>query len=126
MILFKLAIDKDLATLSSKAAEIVKSEFTLLPLSANLSKYNDDYLTKNKDCARKTISGLKVRKLLSPDHLAAIEKDLVNVLEAPTITFEVAKEAFELMSLWKSGEVEAFRLKAAIQWPNASIFAKAA
>ena len=123
---FKLAIDKDLEGVPAKSAEVIKSEFKLLPASSNLTQYNDEYLSRHKDCARRTISALKARKLLAPSSATQIEKDVVGVLKLPTITLEEAVEGLELLSLWKSNEVGAFRKEAAAKWPKAVAFAKTA
>ena len=119
---FKLAIDKDFEGVPAKSAEVIKSEFTLLPASVKLSQYNDEYRSRNKDCARRTVSALKVRKLLAPDSAGQCGKDIVAVLKLPTITLEEATEALELLSSWKSSEVEGFRKEAAAIWPKASVF----
>lgn len=123
---FKLAVDKDLEGVPAKSAEVIKSEFTLLPASVNLSQYNDEYLSKNKDCARRTLAVLKVRKLLAPDSGGQFGKEAVGVLRLPSITLDEAMEAFELLSSWKSIELENFRKEAAAKWPKASIFEAAA
>ncbi|KAF8865474.1 N-terminal acetyltransferase A, auxiliary subunit [Acephala macrosclerotiorum] len=120
---FKLALDKDSDVLPPKSAEVVKSEFTLLPASVDLSKYNDEYLAKHKDCARRTLLALKVRKLLKPDSPLAVERDVAAVVNLPTITMEEAIEALELLALWKSSELDGYRTKAAAKWPKATIFA---
>ncbi|PMD48716.1 N-terminal acetyltransferase A, auxiliary subunit [Hyaloscypha variabilis F] len=122
IIRFKLAPDKDIEGLPAKSAEVIKSEFTLLPPSVNLSQYNDEYLSRNKDCARRTLSVLKVRKLLTPDSVGQCAKDVAGVLKLPTITSEEAQEALELLSSWKSSELESFRKAASGKWPKASIF----
>lgn len=119
---FKLAIDKDLEGVPAKPAEVIKSEFTLLPASTNLSRYNAEYLSTHKDCARRTLSALKTRKLLAPESAGQCEKDVVAVLKLPTITLEEAIEGFELLSSWKSSEVETFRKGAAAKWPKALVF----
>ncbi len=123
IIRFKLALDQGAKTLSPQSADVIKSEFTLLPAGADLTKYNDEYLLKHSECSRRTVSALKVRKLLSPDSASAVEKDVVGVLDLPSITLEEAKEAFALLGSWKSKEVEAFRLLAEAKWPKASVFA---
>jgi N-alpha-acetyltransferase 15/16, NatA auxiliary subunit len=46
----------------------------------------------------------------------------VGILKLPTITWEEAKEAFELLSSWKSGEVNNFQKEAAARWPKALAF----
>lgn len=122
IIRFKLAIDKDIESLPPKSAEVVKSKFNLLPASVDLSEYNHEYLSQHNDCARRTISALKVRKLLSPDSSSSIEKDVAAVIKLDSITMEEAKEALELLQSWKSNEFDGFRSSAAKKWPDATVF----
>lgn len=120
---FKLALNKEEKTLSPQAAEAIKSEFTLLPAGVDLTKYNDEYITKHSDCSRRMVSGLKTRRLLSRESASSVEKDIISVLDLPSITLEEATEAFALLRLWKSKEVESFRLLAEAKWPKATVFA---
>lgn len=122
----KLALDKDSEALPAKSAEVIKSDFTLLSPSTNLTAFNDEYLAKHKDCARRTISALKMRKLLNPESSSACKKDIAAVINLPTITMHEAIEALDLLTLWKSSEADAFRAKAASQWPKATVFASKA
>ena len=120
---FKLAIDEDGNTLPSQSAEVIKSEFTLLPSSVNLSHFNEEYLSKRKDSAKHTLSALRVRKLLSPASASDVEKSVAELIETPSITFEEAKEGLALLESWKSGEIESYRSSAAAKWPKALVFA---
>jgi peptide alpha-N-acetyltransferase len=108
--------------LNHKTAEFIKSEFTFIPASTPLAKFNDAYLSQHKDCVRRTVSALKVRKLLSPEAAPSCEKDIAAVISIPSITFEEAKEVLELLCSWKSPEAKSFRSKAATKWPKATIF----
>jgi N-alpha-acetyltransferase 15/16, NatA auxiliary subunit len=119
---FRLATDKDLEGVPAKSIEIIKSEFTLLPASTPLTQVNDEYLAKQKDSARGTLSALKVRKLLSPDSASSCEKDVAAAIKLPNITMEEAKEALNLLSSWQSAEVGRFRSSAAMKWPKATVF----
>jgi len=65
---------------------------------------------------------LKVRKLLFPESALASEKDAVAVIKLPSITFEEAREALDLLSSWKSSQLDNFRQAAATKWPKATIF----
>ncbi len=121
---FKLAIDKDNETLSPQGRDVIKSEFTLLPAGGDLKRFNEEYLTNNRDCAQRTVSALKVRKILSPDSASSVEKDIISVLDLPSITIQEASEAYELLRSWRSNESEAFRLLAGAKWPKASIFSE--
>ncbi|KAM3071346.1 hypothetical protein ACMFMG_008938 [Clarireedia jacksonii] len=120
---FKQAITSELDSVPPKSAEVIKSEFTLLPESVDLTQYNDEYLAKHKDCARRTVAALKVRKLLSPDKATECEKGIAGVVELPNITFEEATEALDLLKSWNSSEVESLRAAAASKWPHANVFA---
>lgn len=122
LIRFKQAIDQDGETLTPQTAEVIKSEFTLLPASANLSQYNDEYLSKHKECARRTLSALRVRQLLSPDSAASCKKDAADVIKLPSITMEEAQEALDLLRSWKSSDIDSFRAQAASKWPKATVF----
>jgi len=120
---FKLALNTDLASLDPKVAEIIKLEFTLLPEGVSLTKFNNDYLSKHKNCARRTLSGLSARKLLVHDLAPSADADVVDVLKIEDITLEEAVEGLELLQSWKSGAVEGFRKAAAAKWPMAAVFA---
>ncbi|TAQ88550.1 hypothetical protein B7494_g3166 [Chlorociboria aeruginascens] len=122
IILFKQAIDNESSTLQPNSAAVIKSEFTLLPGPVNLLKYNDDYLSAHKDSARQTMSGLRIRKVLSPDLASSCEKDVATLLKLPTITLDEAKEALDLLKLWRSSELDSFKSNAMAKWPKSSIF----
>ncbi|EHK99205.1 putative N-alpha-acetyltransferase 16, NatA auxiliary subunit [Glarea lozoyensis 74030] len=123
---FKVAIDSEFESseskISPKTKEVITSEFNLLPASTSLTKFNDDYLASHKDCARRTLSALSVRKLISPDAAPTCEKDVAAVLKLSAITVEEAQEALTLLRSWNSSEVDAFKSSAAQKWPKATIF----
>ena len=122
--LFKQVIDKDAETLAPQTAQIIKSEFTPLFASTTISQYNDEYLSKfEKDCVRRTLSALKVRRSISPDLTANVERDAAALIKLPSITMEEAKETLAVLRAWKSSEVESFRTDAASKWPKAKVFA---
>lgn len=120
---FKLATDQDAETLSSQSAQIIKSEFTILPESTSLSQYNDEYLASHKDCARRTLSALKARSLIKPDLAASCQKDAAALIKLPSITIEEATETLELLRSWNSTDIDSFRSQAAAKWPKAVVFA---
>jgi hypothetical protein len=119
---FKLAIDKNLGDVPPTSADIIKSEFTLLPTSVSLTNYNDDFLAKSKDSATNTLSGLRVRMLLSPELSSSIEKAVTAILTLPSVTLAEAKEALELLKSWSSSEAPSFQKNAAAKWPKSSVF----
>ncbi|KAL3420814.1 tetratricopeptide [Phlyctema vagabunda] len=121
---FKQVIDSDAEAINDKSAEVIKSEFTLL--SEAPAKYNDNYLAKHKDNASSMLAALRVRRLLSPESTSSCEKDAAAVLNLPTVTSEEAIEALNLLTSWKSSELEAFRSNAASKWPKATAFQAAA
>jgi peptide alpha-N-acetyltransferase len=98
----KQAISSPSEIIASKSAEVIKSEFTLLPASADLSKFNDEFLFKHKDSAQHVMSVMRARRSLSPDSSSNCEKDIAGILDLPNITFEEAMEGLELLSSWRS------------------------
>jgi len=120
---FKQAIDGEIEIINPISAGVIKSKFTLMPPSISLMQYNDEYLAKNTDYARRTISGLRVRRQLSPETASTCEKDVASVVKLPRIALEEAVEALALLKSWKSGEIESFLSDAAAKWPNATVFA---
>ena len=123
IIRFKLALDKEPASLPPQSGAVIKSLFTLLPASSSLSEYNAKYLSEHNDSVPCTLSALKIRRLLAPDSAPSCEKDAAAVLNFPSISLEEAKETMELLSSWNSSEVDGFRTTAAAKWPQASMFA---
>lgn len=119
---FKQALDGDLDNLNTTSLAIIKSEFMHLEPSTSLSEFNDEYLSKNKDSVRRVISGLKVRRQLSPNSASSCEKELAALIKQPSIIIDDAVEALLLLKSWKSSELEAFKIGAAARWPNATIF----
>jgi hypothetical protein len=122
-VFFKQIIDKDAETLHPQTAQIIKSEFTLLPALTNLSQYNDEYLSRNKDCASRILSALKVRRSISLDSTVSIEKDAAALIKLPFITMDEANKTLAALRSWNSSEIESFRANAAAKWPQASNFA---
>ncbi|TVY59127.1 N-terminal acetyltransferase A complex auxiliary subunit NAA15 [Lachnellula suecica] len=120
---FKLALDRDLASLDPKAAAVIKSEFTLIPSGTSLTQFNNAYLSAHKDWARRTLASLSSRKLLADSLAPSADADVVAVLKLDSVTLEEAAEGLELLKSWKSGEIEAFRKAAAAKWPKATVFA---
>ncbi|RKF54157.1 N-alpha-acetyltransferase 15, NatA auxiliary subunit [Golovinomyces cichoracearum] len=118
----KLVFDTERVSLPSEIIEAMESEFGLLSEALNLKNFNEEYLMKNKDCPRKVISALKVRRLLDPEANPKSEIDMRFILELPKITLDEALEGFNLLKSWNSNDLESYQLAAASKWPKASIF----
>lgn len=102
--------------------EVIKTEFNLIPASADLAKLNEDFLANHSDSPEHIIVAARTRKALS----SQVEKNdgaLISILEKSTVTVDKAAEGLALLTLWKSGQVEAYREKAASKWPEATVFA---
>jgi len=119
---FKQAIDSSLDGLPALTAEVIKSEFTLLPASNSLSHFNSDFLAKHKDSPGHVLSAARIQRLLAPDARAAQEKDVVAILDLPRISLEDAREGLDLLSSWKSSEASSYHQKAGTKWPEAIVF----
>ncbi|KAH8598967.1 NMDA receptor-regulated protein 1-domain-containing protein [Bisporella sp. PMI_857] len=121
---YRLAIDEDSKEILPQSLETIKSEFHLLPSSVDISKFNEEYLSKHKGSAKHTLYALSVRRLLSSGKSSDVEKSIVGILKLPSITLEEAAEGLELLKTWKSSEVDAYRSSATAKWPKTSLFSK--
>jgi N-alpha-acetyltransferase 15/16, NatA auxiliary subunit len=118
-----IVVDKLETPLPPKVAEIISSEFNLLPKDVPLSKVNDDYINKHSQSARNIYCGLQVRSTLEPS--PSPEKQSAAVLATlslPTITLHDAQEGMALLRIWESPKVDEFRTECQKKWPESSIF----
>ncbi|OLN88039.1 N-alpha-acetyltransferase 16, NatA auxiliary subunit [Colletotrichum chlorophyti] len=117
---FAHVVKPALESLPAKVQELIKSEFT--PPSADLKKYNEEFLEDNKSKPSHVVAALKTRKVLGEDR-SKVESDLANVVKAPDATFELASEVYDLLKAWRSSEAENLKKAAHERWPEVTIFA---
>ncbi|KAF7716912.1 N-terminal acetyltransferase A, auxiliary subunit [Penicillium ucsense] len=119
---FRKALDSLSEPLPSPIAEAVNAGFEkLLPKSQSLEEWNETYLTANKDSAGHVLAALSARQALKPDSKEKCDKDVVALLDSPSITIDDAVAALETLKKWKS-DPSAFRQKANAKWPEATAF----
>ncbi|KAI1171594.1 tetratricopeptide [Nemania sp. FL0916] len=118
---FHREITPKLASLPPKVAEVIKSEFTAIDASADLKKYNADFLAKHKDSAPHVVSAVKIQKLLGEDQKTC-ERALFDILKLKSDDWEPAAEALGLLFQWRSSEAEAFKKAAEQSWPEVTLF----
>lgn len=116
------ALNNNLATLSPKVAEVIKSEFTEVPASADLAKVNQEFREKHKTSAQHVLASIRVQAVLGED-CGKLGKDVVGLLQTPGVELEDGVDAQELLVGWKSAELDGFKKAAAGKWPEASLFA---
>lgn len=116
------ALNADLETLPPKVAEVIKSEFTEIPPSADLAKLNAEFREKHKGSAQHVLATIRVQEKLGEDR-GKLAKDVVGLLEWQGVQLEDAAGAQEVLKGWKSGELAGFKKAAAQKWPESSIFA---
>jgi tetratricopeptide (TPR) repeat protein len=112
------------ATLSPKVAEVIKFEFTLPASKGPSSDLNEKFLSQHNSSARHIISALRTRSVLASNDQSKNESVLLEILTLPTITFEEAAEGLELLKSWRSSQEDTYRSKAALKWPEATVFTK--
>lgn len=118
---FRQEVNSKLASLPSKVAEVIKTEFTAIRASTDLKKYNAEFLAKHEDSAPHVVSAIKIQKLLGEDQKTC-EKGLFDVLKLGSADWEPAAEALGLLFQWRSSEVEAFKKAAEETWPEVTLF----
>lgn len=109
----KRAIDSAASSLDAKTAEVIKSEFSLIPESTSLAQFNADFLARHKESAAHVLSASRVQSLLTPTDKKAVS----SILELPSTTLEQAIEGLSL-----ADEKDGYRSVAASKWPNATAF----
>ncbi|KAI1370635.1 N-terminal acetyltransferase A, auxiliary subunit [Hypoxylon crocopeplum] len=119
---FRQALNSKIESLPTKAAEVLKSEFTAAEASADLKKFNTTFQDKHKDSASHVISAIKTERLLG-ENKQKNEKNLAGVLNVKGVEYEQAAEALALLKQWRSSEADAFKAAAHKKWPEVSAFA---
>lgn len=116
------ALTAELETLPPKTGEVIKAAFTEVPASADLTKLNQEFREKHKASPQHVLSSIRVQEKLGEDR-RKLGNDVVGLLKLENIQLEDASDAQELLTSWKSGELDAFKKAAAQKWPESSIFA---
>jgi peptide alpha-N-acetyltransferase len=113
-------VDKASANPNPKFEQVLKANLTLIPETKDLKFYNNGYLARHKDCARKTQAALKLEQLLNPKAQAQNEKELIATLDQADL--KEAQEGLEILKSWKSedGVREEYVEKARGKWPEAA------
>jgi peptide alpha-N-acetyltransferase len=101
---------------------VLKANLSIVPEAKDLKSFNDNYLAKQKDCARRTQGALKARQLLDPSSRAQNEKDIISTIEKADA--REALEGLEVLKQWKSDSKvrEEYISKAKSRWPEATVF----
>ncbi|KAI1735409.1 tetratricopeptide [Xylaria scruposa] len=118
---FRQELSSKLASLPTKVAEVINTEFTAIPSSTDLKKYNTEFLNQHKDSASHVVSAVKIQKLLGEDQKTC-EKALFGILKLKNDDWEPAAEALGLLFQWRSSEAEAFKKAAEDTWPEVTLF----
>ncbi|KAL7628416.1 hypothetical protein AAE478_002619 [Parahypoxylon ruwenzoriense] len=118
---FRQILNSKVDSLPSKVAEVLKSEFTTIDASADLKKFNADFLEKHKDSPSHVISAIKIERLLGEDKKKS-EKDIAGVLDMKDAQYEQAEEVLALLRQWRSSEADAFKTAAHEKWPEVTAF----
>lgn len=125
LVRFRQALDSS-RDLDPKVSEVLKSNSNIVPLTADLSSFNDTYLSEHRDSAPHVQSALRVRALLGPSSKPQNETELLKTLELPDISTQQAEDGLRLLKQWKSDATvrEKYEEAARGKWPRATAFAK--
>lgn len=119
---FKQTIDPVLDSLPAKVAELIKSDFTVIPADKDVGQFNQEFLEAHRDSPLHVASAIKARRTLGEDR-DKVEKELAELVKHDKMTFEQAREVLDVLQTWKSKEVETFRTLAKGRWPEVTVFA---
>jgi peptide alpha-N-acetyltransferase len=118
----KREVDKAGKPENAKVDEVLKANLSIVPATKDLKSFNEAYLSKHKDNARRTQAGLKARQLIDSSTKAQNEQKLVASVEKADLKETV--EGLGVLKEWKSeGSVREEYVKAArARWPEATVF----
>lgn len=116
------ALNKDLETLSPKVVEVMNAEFTEIPASADLAKFNQEFREKHKNSPRHVLASIRAQDSLGEDR-GKLSKDISSLLEVEEVQLEDASDAQEVLKGWNSEELDGFKKAATQKWPESSTFA---
>jgi hypothetical protein len=114
-------VDSLTEPLPDKVSQVIKANSGIIPPKSSLSSYNDKYLAKHKECARRTQAALTSRLLLDASTKSANEKTLVATLGLKDVEMQEAIEGLQLLKKWKSDST-AYLAAAKKRWPEATVF----
>ncbi len=110
-----------------KIQEVIAAEFDpILPVSADLSKQNDEFLQKHNESAPHVHACLKARQFLDPSSSEKNQQDVIRTLALEGSSLEDAVRGLELLKEWKAKDQyqEDYLAAAHERWPEASAFKK--
>ncbi|KAL6921637.1 hypothetical protein ACHAP8_011514 [Fusarium lateritium] len=107
---------KTATDIEPKVFDVLKAEFNIVDPSTDLVKFNDEFLTVNKDSPRHVLSAVKVQKLLGQDKTKS-EEGVCSILDIPSATYEDAIEGLEVLKSWRSSQ-ESYKKAAQQKFPN--------
>jgi peptide alpha-N-acetyltransferase len=118
----RVIVDSAPKSENAKFDQVLKNNASIVPETKDLKSFNDNYLAKHKDCARRTQAGLKVRQLLDPSTKAQNEKGVIGAIDKADM--REALEGLDILKAWKSDAKarEEYIGKAKSKWPEASVF----
>jgi len=110
--------------LPSKADEVVRATSEAILPQGQLTKFNDDFLSKHSKSAAHVRSALFVRQSLDKSTQTKNEEGLTSTLDLDNTTLPDALKGLATLKSWKSDSSiqEEYVQKAKKRWSEASVF----
>lgn len=115
------ALNSARESLPPKVAEVIDSEFSAVPPSADLNKLNAEFRAAHKGKPAHELAAVRASRSLGADQKQA-EKDIISILDIGSLTLEDAEAAADTLKIWRSSELEAAKRVAKSRFPEATVF----
>ena len=110
-----------------KIQEVIAAEFDpILPASADLSKYNEEFLQKHHESAPHVQACLKVKQFLDPSSIEKNQQDVIRTLALEGSSLQDASRGLDILKEWdaKGRYRDDYITAAHERWPEAIVFKK--
>ncbi|KAL8414295.1 hypothetical protein RB594_005503 [Gaeumannomyces avenae] len=116
------ALNSARESLPAKVTEVMETEFTTVPASADLVKLNAEFRAAHADSPAHMLAAIRAARAIGESERKEADKDVASVLDLASLTLSDAESVVGTLKSWRSAEVDAAKAAAQAKFPDATIF----